>query len=171
MLFDQHAPALCRFVHGYLKSHADAEEVVQDCFLKLWERRHEFDNGIVFKTYLYTSAYRAILKQIRHQRYWVFEDCKEEVLIEEMSPSNIVEYQELDQLYQTAIAQLPSRRRQIFALSRQQGLSHATIAQELNISVKCVENQMTHALKFLKLYFQAHGMSLTLLLALLSAVK
>ncbi|OUJ71961.1 RNA polymerase sigma-70 factor [Hymenobacter crusticola] len=168
LLFDQHAPALCRFVHGYLKSHADAEEVVQDCFLKLWERRHAFDQDIVFKTYLYTSAYRAILKQLRRQRYWVFEDCDGEVLIEEGSPGNLVEYQELEELYQSAVAQLPSRRRQIFALSRQQGLSHAMIAKELNISVKCVENQMTHALKFLKLYFRAHGMSLTIALLLLS---
>ncbi|WP_324676637.1 RNA polymerase sigma-70 factor [Hymenobacter sp. GOD-10R] len=168
MLFDQHAPALCRFVHGYLKSHADAEEVVQDCFLKLWERRHEFDQDIVFKTYLYTSAYRAILKQLRRQRYWVFEDCDGELLIEEGSPSKIMEYQEMEELYQLAVAQLPSRRRQIFALSRQQGLSHAMIAKELNISVKCVENQMTHALKFLKLYFQAHGMSLALVLILCS---
>lgn len=168
LLFDQHAPSLCRFVYGYLKSHADAEEVVQDCFLKLWERRHEFDQDIVFKTYLYTSAYRAILKQLRRQRYWVFEDCDGELLIEEGSPGNLVEYQELEQLYQSAVAQLPSRRRQIFALSRQQGLSHAMIAKELNISVKCVENQMTHALKFLKLYFQAHGMSLMLAFLLLS---
>jgi RNA polymerase sigma-70 factor (ECF subfamily) len=168
LLFDQHAPALCRFVHGYLKSHADAEEVVQDCFLKLWERRHEFDQDIVFKTYLYTSAYRAILKQLRRQRYWVFEDCNGESLIEEGSPSKIMEYQEVEQLYQLAVAQLPSRRRQIFALSRQQGLSHAMIAKELNISVKCVENQMTHALKFLKLYFQAHGVSLALVLVLFS---
>ncbi|MDF7814996.1 RNA polymerase sigma-70 factor [Hymenobacter sp. YC55] len=168
LLFDQHAPALCRFVHGYLKSHADAEEVVQDCFLKLWERRHEFDKGIVFKTYLYTSAYRAILKQLRRQRYWVFEDCDGEMLIEEGNPGKLVEYQELEQLYQLAVAQLPSRRRQIFSLSRQNGLSHAMIANELNISVKCVENQMTHALKFMKLYFQAHGVSLGLAFLVLS---
>ena len=168
LLFDEHAPAMCRFVHGYLKSHADAEEVVQECFLKLWERRHTFDEEIVFKTYLYTSAYRAILKQLRRQRYWVFEDCEGELLIDEGSPGKIVEYQELEQLYQVAIAQLPTRRRQIFSLSRQQGLSHAMIAKELNISVKCVENQMTQALKFLKLYFRAHGMSLGLALVLLS---
>jgi len=168
LLFDEHAPSLCRFVHSYLKSHSDAEEVVQECFLKLWERRHTFDEDIVFKTYLYTSAYRAILKQLRRQRYWVFEDYEGETLIDERNPGKIVEYQELEQLYQVAMAQLPTRRRQIFTLSRQQGLSHAMIAKELNISVKCVENQMTQALKFLKIYFQAHGMSMVVALLLLS---
>jgi RNA polymerase sigma-70 factor (ECF subfamily) len=166
-LFDQFAPELCRFAHGYLKSQADAEDVVQDCFLKIWERRYDFDNGIIFKTYLYTATYHAILKQLRRQRYWVFEDCNEEVLIEEGNPSCAVEYQELEQFYQVAMDQLPPRRREIFALSRQQGLPNALIAQELNISVKCVENQMTHALKFLKLYFQAHGMSLGLALLMM----
>ncbi|WP_230471166.1 RNA polymerase sigma-70 factor [Hymenobacter jejuensis] len=169
VLFEQYAPALCRFAHGYLKSHADAEEVAQDCFLKLWERRHEFDDNIIFKAYLYKSAYHGILKQLRRQQYWVFEECDEEVLVEETCPSQLLEYQELEQLYQIAVAQLPSRRRQIFTLSRQQGLSYASIAKEMNVSVKCVENQMTHALRFMKLYFQAHGMSLALVLILLSA--
>ncbi|MGI4870855.1 MAG: RNA polymerase sigma factor [Janthinobacterium lividum] len=168
-LFDLYAPELCRFAHGYLKSHADAEDAVQECFLKLWERRQSFDEGIIFKAYLYKSAYHAVLKHLRRQRYWVFEECGEETLIEEDTPSKAVEYQELEQFYQVAMEQLPPRRRQIFTLNRQDGLSYASIAAELNISVKCVENQMTHALKFLKLYFRAHGISLAL--ALLFIVK
>lgn len=168
LLFDLHAPTLCRFVHGYLKNQVEAEEIVQDCFVKLWERRYEFDQDIVFKTYLYTSAYRAILKNLRRHRYWVFEDYNDQLLVEESSPSNVLEYQELEQLYQSAVEQLPSRRREIFVLSRQQGLSHAMIAKELNISVKCVENQITKALKFLKVYFQAHGLTMMLVLLLLS---
>jgi RNA polymerase sigma-70 factor (ECF subfamily) len=167
-LFDCYAPALCRFAHGYLKSHADAEDAVQECFLKLWERRQSFDEGIIFEAYLYKSVYRSVLKYLRQQRYWVFEECGEETLIEEASPSKVVEYQELEQFYQAAMAQLPPRRREIFTLNRQQGFSHARIAQELNISIKCVENQMTHALKFLKLYFRAHDMSLALALVMLS---
>jgi len=167
-LFDLYAAELCRFAHGYLKSHADAEDAVQECFLKLWERRHTFDEAIIFKAYLYKSAYHAVLKHLRRQKYWVFEECGEETLIEEAGPGAVVEYQELEQFYQAAMAQLPPRRREIFALNRQQGLSYASIATELNISVKCVENQMTHALKFLKLYFRAHGMSLALALLLLA---
>lgn len=163
-LFDLYAPELCRFAHGYLKSHADAEDAVQECFLKLWERRHCFDEGILFKAYLYKAAYHTVLKHLRRQRYWVFEEYGEETLIEEAGPGQVLEYQELEQFYQAAMEQLPPRRREIFALNRQQGLSYARIAQELNISVKCVENQMTHALKFLKLYFQAHGFSLGLAL-------
>lgn len=166
-LFDMHAAALCRFANGYLKNRSDAEEVAQDCFLKVWERRHTFTETIVFKTYLYTTAYRAIIKQMRRQRYWIFENCDEQLLIEEVNPTEVLEHEELERLYQAALAQLSPRRREIFTLSRQQGLPNAAIAEELNITVKCVENQMTHALKALKLYFQAHGIPLSVVLALL----
>jgi RNA polymerase sigma-70 factor (ECF subfamily) len=168
-LFDLYSAGLCRFAYGYLKSQADAEEVVQDCFLKVWERRHEFDEGVVFKTYLYTCAYHAVLKQLRRQRTWLFEDCNQELLINEQAPTQALEYEELEKMYQAAMAQLPPRRQQVFALSRQQGLSYAGIAQELNISVKSVETQMTHALKFLRSYFRAHGTVVTLLLLLMGA--
>ncbi len=168
-LFDLHAPGLARFAHGYLKSQADAEEVVQDCFLKVWERRHEFDEGIVFKTYLFTCAYHAILKQLRRQRSWVFEDVQQQLLVTEAAPTQQIEYAELEELYQVALAQLPPKRRQVFTLSRQQGLSYASIAKELNISVKSVETQMSLALKFLRTYFRAHGTTITLVLLLLQA--
>lgn len=168
-LFSLYAPRLCRFAHGYLKSQADAEEVVQECFLKVWARRHEFDAGIVFKTYLYTCAYHAVLKQLRLQRSWTFEDYQQALLITEDSPTQQLEYTELEKLYQSALAKLPPRRRQVFVLSRQAGLSYAGIAAELNISVKSVETQMTHALKFLRTYFRAHGTTLALAALLLQA--
>jgi RNA polymerase sigma-70 factor (ECF subfamily) len=168
-LFTLYAPRLCRFAYGYLKSQADAEEVVQQCFLKVWERRHEFDEGIVFKTYLHTCAYHAVLKQLQFQRSWIFEDCQEALLIAEDSPAQPLEYSELEALYESALAQLPPKRRQVFVLSRQSGLSYAGIAKELNISVKSVETQMTYALKFLRVYFRAHGTILSLALLLLQA--
>jgi RNA polymerase sigma-70 factor (ECF subfamily) len=166
-LFTLYAAGLCRFAQGYLKSQADAEEVVQECFLKVWERRHEFDEGMVFKTYLYTCAYHAVLKQLRRQRSWLFEDCHQELIITEDTPAQQTEYAELEELYQVALTQLPPKRRQVFALSRQAGLSYTGIAKELNISVKSVETQMTHALKFLRTYFQAHGTTISLVLLLL----
>ncbi len=168
-LFSLFAPGLCRFAYGYLKSQADAEEVVQECFLAVWARRHTFDEGIVFKTYLYTCAYHAVLKQLRRQRSWTFEDYQQTLLITEDSPTQQLEFTELETLYQSALAQLPPRRRQVFVLSRQSGLSYVGIAKELNISVKSVETQMTHALKFLRTYFRAHGTTLALVWLLLQS--
>jgi RNA polymerase sigma-70 factor (ECF subfamily) len=124
----------------------------------------------VFKTYLYTTAYRQVLNQLRRQRSWQLEDLHEATALDTNTPSRLLEQQELEQVYAAGVAQLPQRRREIFALSRQQGLSNVAIAQQLNVSVKCVENQMTQALRFLRLYFRAHGVSLMLALLLLDIV-
>lgn len=167
-LFDQHAAQLTRFAASYLNQVADADEVVQECFVRLWEHRHGLEAGTVFKTYLYTAAYRQVLNQLRRQRTWQSEALHEATALDTNTPSQLLEYRELEQVYAVAMAQLPERRREIFVLSRQQGLSNAAIAQQLNVSVKCVENQMTQALRFLRLYFRAHGVSLALALLLCS---
>jgi len=169
-LFDQHAAQLTRFAASYLSQSADADEVVQECFVRLWEHRQALDTGTVFKTYLYTLAYRQVLNQLRRQHTWQQEAVHEATALDLATPTQLLEHQELEQVYEAALAQLPQRRREIFALSRQQGLSNAAIAQQLNVSVKCVENQMTQALRFLRLYFRAHGVSLTLVLFSIAAM-
>lgn len=157
-LFKQHAAGLYHLAYNHLRSRVEAQEIVQDCFLKFWEKRHEAGrDDAAAKGYLYTSAYHAILNQVRHRHYWVYEDCPDDLVIEHEPQSSDLEYEQLQDLYNNALAQLPVKRRQIFAMSRQQGLSNAKIAQELNISIKTVENQMTQALKFLRHYFVAHG--------------
>lgn len=167
-LFDRYATKLSRFAYGYLQSYDDAEEIVQECFMKLWELRNTFDEHIVFKTYLYTTARNLVLNQLRRQRYWTYEDYREETVLDEHSPSQELEQQELTQFYQDALAQLSPRRRQMFALSRQEGLSNSAIAKEMDVSVKCVENQITLALKFIRGYFKAHDLLLALIWLLLA---
>ena len=167
LLFKQHASDLYHLAYNHLRSRVEAQEIVQNCFLKFWEKRHEIGpEASAAKGYLYTSAYHAILNQVRRQHYWVYEECPEDLVVEHESQSTGLEYEQLNDLYTTALAQLPVKRRQIFAMSRQQGLSNAKIAQELNISIKTVENQMTQALKFLRHYFVAHGVLLDFLLLL-----
>ena len=168
-LFKQHAKGLLRLAMSQLKSQAEAEEVVQECFLKFWEQRRELGNDLTAaKGYLYTSAYRAILNQLRRQHYWIYEDYTEETLTQHEPQSTKLEYEELEHVYKVALEQLPPKRRQVFLMSRQQGLTYAAIAQELNVSVKAVEEHMRLALKFLRVYFRAHGITLGLSLLLVA---
>ncbi|OUJ74556.1 RNA polymerase sigma-70 factor [Hymenobacter crusticola] len=167
MLFKQHASGLYHLAYNHLRARAEAQEIVQDCFLKFWEKRHEVGrDATAAKGYLYKSAYHAILNQVRRRHYWVYEECPDDLVVDPEPQSSGLEYEQLQDLYNTALAQLPVKRRQIFAMSRQQGLSNAKIAQELNISIKTVENQMTQALKFLRHYFLAHGVLLEFMLLL-----
>lgn len=168
-LFKQHAAGLLRLATSQLKSPAEAEEVVQECFLKFWEQRRELGHdAVAAKGYLYTSAYRTILNRLRRQHYWVYQAHTEETLTKAEPQSTALEYEELEHLYSVALAQLPPRRRQVFLMSRQQDLSYAAIARELDVSVKAVEEHMRLALKFLRVYFRAHGVTLSLLLLLVA---
>ena len=161
LLFKQHASGIYRLAYAQLRLRVDAQEIVQECFLKLWEKRHEVNpDPTSTKGYLYTSAYHAILNQVRRRHTWVYHDYPENLPAEREPQTFELEYQELSVLYTNALAQLPTKRRQIFAMSLQQGLSNLSIAQELDISIKTVEAQITHALKFLRTYFRAHGTTL-----------
>ena len=170
-LFRHYSALVYRFAYGYLKARPDAEEIVQECFLKIWEKRAQLRPDVPLKAYLFTTAHHAILNQLRRQqqrqRFQTYSAGLAPVQV-----GNEAGFSELEALYQAALAQLPPKRREIFMLSRQQGLSYPEIAQQLNLSVKTVEAQMTHALKFLRGYFQAHGESivaLALWLALLQS--
>ncbi|WP_170170423.1 RNA polymerase sigma-70 factor [Hymenobacter perfusus] len=168
-LFRQYSARVYRFAYGYLKSGAAAEEIVQECFLKIWERRHELRDDVPLKGYLFTVAHHTILNQLRHTRHHqAYQDYALFTGTATAATTDTdVAFAELETLYLAALEKLPPKRRHIFTLSRQQGLSYAEIAQELGISVKTVETQMAQALHFLRLYFQAHGTALSLLPLLL----
>lgn len=169
-LFKQHASGIYRLANKELRSQVEAKEIVQECFLKFWEKRHEVSaNPVAAKGYLYTCAYHAILNQVRRQHSWVYQDCAEDLMAAQASQSTELEYQELSLCYTHALAQLPAKRREIFMMSRQQGLSNAMIAQELSISIKTIEAQMTHALKFIRHYFRLRGVLPSLVVLLVEA--
>jgi RNA polymerase sigma-70 factor (ECF subfamily) len=171
-LFKQHASGIYRLANAQLHSRVEAQEIVQECFLKFWEKRHEVSSDLAsIKSYLYTSAYHAILNQVRRQHNWVYQDYADDLVLEQAPQLASLEYQELDLCYTHALAQLPTKRREIFTLSRQQGLSNAMIAQELNISVKTVEAQMTQALKFIRQYFVMRGVLPALVTLLVEALS
>ncbi|WP_210520401.1 RNA polymerase sigma-70 factor [Hymenobacter terricola] len=155
-LFRHYSALVYRFSYSYLKSRADAEEIVQDCFLKIWEKRQDLRDDVPLKGYLFTTAHHAILNQLRRSQHHV----RFQTHIAALSPrvaTNDAEYSEMEALYQAALDKLPPKRRQIFILSRQQGLTYPEIAAQLNLSVKTVEAQIMQALKFLRAYFRAHG--------------
>lgn len=167
-LFRYYSPRLYRFAYTYLRDRAASEEIVQDCFMKVWEKRADLREDVPAKGYLFTIAHNAILNQIRQQRrHQQYETGMRVASPSEAVPGSPVEYAELEQVYLTALDKLPPKRRQVFMMSRQQGLSYAEIARELNLSVKTVETQIAQALKFLDSYMRLHGVRLAWTLLLL----
>ncbi|MEO0331838.1 MAG: RNA polymerase sigma-70 factor, partial [Bacteroidota bacterium] len=165
-LFFAYEKKLYFFSYKLLQSHADAEEVVQEVFLRIWDKRATLDEQRSFNAYLITIAKNIIYNRASRK---VTEHAYREYL-QRVAPSarhqteEVVNFSDLNTISHRFISQLPEKRRKIFLLSRFEGLNNQEIAQQLNISVSTVENQMNKALKVLKTRFSQYDIEVPLLL-------
>ncbi len=151
-LFAKYSKKLYYFAKNYLDSKEDAEGLVQEVFLKIWEKRKELKEHLSFNAYIYTITYNAIRKHFRKKtREKKYLDSYLENFDETHNNTAMdIEYNNLRELANKAIEKLPEKRKMVFLLSRQEGFTNEEIANRLRISKNTVENQMTQALKFLK---------------------
>ncbi len=149
-LYNEYSHRLYRFAYGYLKSEEEAEELVQEVFTIIWEKRQALKVELSFKSFLFTIAFNIIRKHFRTKSY-LTEYLKTEIRTEwDLQTSNKVIYNSLHKFIFDLVDQLPTRRKEIFIKSRVQGYNIKEIAEELKISHKTVENQITAALKFIR---------------------
>ncbi|MFT4663915.1 MAG: RNA polymerase sigma-70 factor (ECF subfamily) [Polaribacter sp.] len=135
-----------------LKDEHLAEDITQDVFLELWKKREDRQINIALKAYLRRSVMNRCLNHIRDKKM-AFED-EEKVPEWPSTDSNALselEAGELEQTLQKAIDGLPERCRIIFTLSRFEDMKYKQIADQLGISIKTVENQMSKALRVIRL--------------------
>lgn len=147
-LFETYFTPLCRFMHLYIDDTSTVEELALDIFTYVWENRKTLQIQISFKAYLFQAANNKCLNELRKKRYTV-SLSQNEIDIEETNVMSL-ETEELYLLIQEAIMDLPDKCREIFHLSRNENFTNQQIANELNISVKTVEAQITKALKRIK---------------------
>ena len=159
-LFDRYGKRLYHFSIGYLKSAENAEEIVQEVFMRIWENRLELSAQKSIDAYLFTIARNGILNTIRkskseqaYLKYTKINSGKSVLLDEELN------FNELEEAYNQVIEQLSPRRKEIFLLSKAQSFSNVEIAKKMNISVKTVENQMTSAISEIRKNLRSLGFS------------
>lgn len=146
-IYKEYSKRLYAFAKSYLRNDTDVEEIVQEVFLKLWKNRETLQENLSFDSYLFTITKNAILNTIRSKKYndiylqHQFLFPSKNILLEEE-----LDFRELEKAYTAAVDSLPSRKREVFILSRVKLLSYNEIAAEMGISVKTVENQMSSAL-------------------------
>lgn len=152
VFFKENYSSLCRYAFNYLKDADEAEEEVQNCFIKLWEDREKKTINSSIKSYLYTSVKNACLNTIKHRGIKdKYRDYVQAQNVHYDDSENIENEKDLTILLSKAIDKMPEKRKEVFLMSRFEGLSYNEIAAHLSISVKTVENHMGSALKFLRL--------------------
>jgi RNA polymerase sigma-70 factor (ECF subfamily) len=157
-MFVAYADPLCAYVYGLLRSRDDAQEVVQDLFLWIWEHRTGWDVPGELRTYLYRSARNRAISRMRHRRVQhLFRLRSASTDSLDAIPRSVLpeaqdrlEADELSRAIALALEALPERCRQVFLLSRQHHMSYAEVAQVMQISPKTVENHMARALAGLR---------------------
>lgn len=141
---------LCGYAHKILPDMADAEEVVQAVFLKVWEQRATLDIQHSIKAYLYRAVHNACLNQLKHEQVKQAHANHVKATREETHQTDRLEQQEMKREITRAINELPEKCREVFQLNRFEGLKYREVAELLGISEKTVENQMGKALKLLR---------------------
>nr|WP_321358790.1 RNA polymerase sigma-70 factor [uncultured Draconibacterium sp.] len=158
-LYAQYKPVLCKFIQTFINDSTLTDDIVQEVFVAVWLNRKNIDPDKSFSSYLMTSARNkaydffketAKNRQIIEQRWLNFSEAgndTEEALVSI----------ELDELIDSALKQLSSRKRAIFELAKLKGKSHSEIAEELGISKNTVKNHMVDSLKYLKEVIGKYG--------------
>lgn len=166
-LFREHYSELCGFANHIVSDLDEAEEIVQNLFVKLWEDRQKI-NISSFRSYLFKAVRNACYNQQKHLKIKAAyaEENEREMKEAAFIKDDELENNEREQKIQRAIQALPDGRKEIFILSRFEGLKYREISERLKISIKTVENQMSAALKQLKLELAELMVTLLILIQL-----
>jgi len=156
-LFEKYAKSVYAFSLSLLKNREDGEEIVQEVFFRVWMNRHEIDAHKSFQSFLFTIAYNLIIDNFRKK---ISSEKFLQYLLERKEQNDLDTekrflFSELKSEIDDVVSHLPEKRKHIFQLSREQGLSHKKIAELLNISPKTVENQIALAIKEIKQHLNA----------------
>jgi RNA polymerase sigma-70 factor (ECF subfamily) len=152
-LFKSHYSGLCGYALKLIRDAATAEEIVQDTFVKIWEKREALNITTSFESYIFRALHNNCMNVIRENARRQAMEKEVKLMAEyfdEPEDDKQLRQSMLEQRIINAIHGLPEQCRQVFELSKIEHLKYKEIAQKMNISVKTVENHMGRALKKLR---------------------
>ncbi|TDQ79129.1 RNA polymerase sigma factor [Sphingobacterium yanglingense] len=152
MAFKQYRELLFRHAYGILRDMDETEDVVQEVYMDLWDKREFIPDGINIASYLYRMTRNRVLNKLKHEKVIgkYIDHAVYQHQIEMQSSDEWGLEKELASIIEVEIGKLPERMQQVFLLSRKDGLSHKEIASLLQITEGTSKLQVSKALKILK---------------------
>ncbi len=159
VLFELYYGKLLYFAQSYISNKEDAEEIVQDVFVKIWKKRRKIATNI--NGYLFKTTKNACLDYLRSKKNKLnvsgnlvqLEALLNFHALSDNDASSLIK-KELEQKIQAGIELLPEKCKKVFVKSRIEGLKNKEISDELDISVKTVENHMSKAIRHMRLHLR-----------------
>lgn len=162
-IFNMFYKRICFFAAGIVNENG-AEDIVQDTFVKLWERRASFNDLNTIKAFLYLTTKNSCLNIYKHQKVVdKFESVQVEVIDESNIIYHLIEAEVLEEVHQ-AVQQLPQGYRKVIYLSYFEGLSNQETADYLNVSINTVKTQKVRSLRILREILKHSPTALVLLM-------
>ncbi len=159
-LFNYYYPRLYNFSKAFLKLEDGIDDILQEVFVKIWKNRRNIENSYTFESYIFTITRNQLLNELRSRlnnqktRDRIFQSA----VGSEYLSFETAEFDELTKKVELLIEELPARQKEVFKLSRIEGLSHKEIAEKLNITAKTVEYHITQAITYIKGKLEAFGL-------------
>ena len=152
LLFRFYYPGLVTFACHIVLDPDEAEEIVQDFFVKLWTDRREIKRAATLKHYFFTSVKNRSLNYLKREKISekVRVQLREMIETDRLYQPDLYVESELQSRIKSAFGKLPVRTGEVFTLSRFKGLSNDQIAEQLHISKRTVETHISGALKILR---------------------
>lgn len=150
---------LCNYALRFISSYEDAEEIVQQCFIKLWEKRDSADKIQSFRAYLYRSVHNKCLNQIEHEKIKQQYVQSSELKLRQIYAAdhcNIFSDDIKDKL-EMFINGLPEKNKEVFMLRFFEGYNTKEVSKMLNITIRTVETHISKSLKILRENFKKAG--------------
>jgi len=159
-LFNYYYPRLFNFSKSFLKMEEGIDDILQEVFVKIWQHRKRLKDSSTFNSFIFTITRNLLLNELRSRLNK--QNLKEEVrrlsVASEYSSFEQVEYHELKEKVDIIVNELPERQKEIFLLSRTEGLSYKEIAKKLMISPKTVEYHISLAVRSVKDKLEVMGL-------------
>jgi len=151
ILYDRYNRKVFLFSRKYLREKQDAEDVLNEVFLKIWENRHSLKTETSFQSYLFTIAYNNIRKRYlkKSKEEENIRKFASEYVLETSGDEEQLDYNLFIRKLDKLAAQLPDRRKEIFLLRYRQDLKNKEIAQRLDLTEQFVKNQLSIARKYM----------------------
>jgi RNA polymerase sigma-70 factor (ECF subfamily) len=165
LLFKHYYPGLVTYASNFIQDREEAEEIVQDFFVRLWINHRQVKPSSSLKSYFFESIKNRALNFLRNIKikHHIIEDLIQKSESELIFNEDLFVVSELQQKIENSINNLPNKCREVFFLSRFKNINNEDIARKMNISKRTVETHVSNAIKVLRVELKDFLMLLIIL--------